>query len=298
MVRRVIREKSPFFQKHENKTNIGYNFTEKELKKLQQVLLEMLIELDSICKKNEIRYCIIAGTLLGAVRNGGFIPWDDDLDVAMTRDNYIKFRNACKRDLDETKFFFQDNSTDKYYPWGYGRLRRKNTEFVRLGHEHLKMKTGIFLDVFPLDAVPDPPLARGMYTACCFSLRKILYAKVGAVSEKNPMKRGIYKLLYPIPLKTTFRLLKKLRNLVTGQTKYVRIMTFPTPKGRPFGYLRKWYEDLSEIEFEGVKFPCIKRYEQYLTYKYGNYLEEPPIEQRRWHTAAKFELPQTVEEDV
>ena len=97
------------------------------LRKLQLVELEMLIELDRICRKNNIKYTIIGGTLIGALRNKGFIPWDDDIDVAMLRSEYEKFRDACKKDLDKTRFYFQDHRNTKGYRWGYGKLRRKDS---------------------------------------------------------------------------------------------------------------------------------------------------------------------------
>ena len=92
----------------------------------QKVELEMLIEVDRICRKNNIKYSIMYGTLLGAVRNGGFIPWDDDCDVVFKRDEYEKFFEACKKDLDTSKFFLQEHRTDPNYLFGYGKLRRKN----------------------------------------------------------------------------------------------------------------------------------------------------------------------------
>lgn len=269
-----------------------YKLSTSELRLLQLTLLDMLVELDRICKKHNIRYCIIAGTLLGAVRHGGFIPWDDDLDVAMLRSEYERFRKACEIDLDVEKYFFQDDTTDGYYPWGYGRIRRKGTEFVRVGQEHLKMKTGIFLDVFPLDSVPDFPPFRGVFTAWCFFLRKILYAETGRVSVKNPRLRFIYRILNKIPTSWTF---KQLRNIhARGKkynTKYVRILTFPTPKGRPYGYLRRWYEELSGIEFEGQMFPGIRDFDGYLTYKFGDYMKQPPEKKRHWHPVVSFKLP-------
>lgn len=276
------------------KKKIGqpYTLSANELRKLQLILLDMLIEIDRICKKHSIRYCIIAGTLLGAVRHKAFIPWDDDLDIAMTRNEYERFRNVCMSELDERNYFFQDNITDSYFLWGYGRLRCKNSEFIRVGQEHLKMKTGIFLDVFPLDGVPDFPLARGLFTAYCFLLRKILYSHVGAVSDKSTVKRMMYGVLRNVPTQWVFKKLDHLHHYGRKHnTKYVRILTFPTPKNRPFGYLRKWYENIGEIEFEGHLFPCVKDWEEYLTYKFGDYMTLPSEAERHGHPVSKFSLP-------
>ena len=274
-----------------------YKLSSEELRKLQLVLLDMLIELDRICKKHNIRYCIIAGTLLGAVRHKGFIPWDDDLDVAMARNEYERFSEVCKTELNMDKLFFQDNTTDPYYPWGYGRLRRLGSEFVRVGQEHLKMRTGIFIDVFPIDNVPDFPPARGLFTAYCFLLRKILYSRVGAISEKNIAKRELYRLLQNISLGWVFKRLDRIHDSGRGKnTKYARILTFPTPKGRPYGYLRKWYTDVSTIEFEGRTFSCVRDWDEYLTYKFGDYRTLPPPEQRHWHPVSRFSLPNAAED--
>lgn len=269
-----------------------YTLTDSELRNLQLILLEMLVELDRICKKYDIRYCIIAGTLLGAVRHKGFIPWDDDLDVAMTRSEYERFREVCKSELDTNRFFFQDDTTDPHYRWGWGRLRRLDSEFVRVGQEHLKMRTGIFVDVFPIDSVPDFPPLRGVFTAYCFLLRKILYAEVGRISAKNPLSRVLYRVLSTIPVKAVFKNLETLQRYgLNRSTKYARILTFPTPKGRPFGYLRKWYIDIDVIEFEGQQFPCVKEYDEYLSYKFGDFMALPPPDQRHWHPVSKFKLP-------
>ena len=126
-----------------------------EIRQLQMIQLEMLIEDDRICRKFDIQYNIIAGTLLGTVRHGGYIPWDDDADVALLRPEYEKFRKACKTDLDTSRFYFQDHRNTKGYRWGYGKLRRKGTLFHREYQEHLPYRQGVFIDIFPLDGVPD-----------------------------------------------------------------------------------------------------------------------------------------------
>jgi lipopolysaccharide cholinephosphotransferase len=271
-----------------------YILSKDELKKLQTVLLEMLIEVDRVCKNNGIRYCVIAGTLLGAVRHGGFIPWDDDLDVAMTRSEYERFRDACERDLDEDKFFFQDHTTDPHYRWGYGRIRRKDSEFVRVGQEHMKMRTGIFLDVFPLDAVPDSPIMRGLHCFYCFVLRKLLYAEAGAVAGRTVSIRLWFRLLNLVPHSAVFKRLQSLAALCNrAETELLRIYMFPPPKGE-YGYSRIWYEELADVEFEGLTFPGIKDYAGYLSYKFGDYMRLPPEEERHWHPAVRFRLPKDI----
>lgn len=113
----------------------------KTLRQLQMIELEMLIEVNRICKKCGIHYTIIAGTMLGAVRHGGFIPWDDDADIGMLRSEYEKFRIACENELDSSRFYFQDNRNTKGYRWGYGKLRRKGTVFTREFQEHIDRKS-------------------------------------------------------------------------------------------------------------------------------------------------------------
>ena len=134
-----------------------------ELRKLQLVEYELICEVDRICKKNNIQYTLYAGTLLGAVRHQGFIPWDDDADIAFLPEEYEKFFEACKRDLNTEKFFLQDYRTDEYYRWGYAKLRRNNSAFIREGQEHMKYHNGICIDLFSLYSVPDNRLLRKIY---------------------------------------------------------------------------------------------------------------------------------------
>jgi len=252
----------------------------------------MLIELDRVCRKFGIKYFIDGGTLLGAVRHGGFIPWDDDLDVGITRSEYLRLRDACETDLDKSKYFFQDHTTDKNYRWGYARLRRKNSEFVRVGQEHMKMKTGIFLDIFPRDNVPDNKLNYLFHKLYCYILRKILYSEVGMVNGKNTLIRSWYKLLNLIPIKYVFKRFEKLADKYNRKnTSRLRTLAFPMLLKGQYGYKREWFDELSEIKFEGYSFPCPKDYDGYLKDLYNDYITPPPPDKRHWHPVSKFCLP-------
>lgn len=260
------------------------------LRQIQLIQLEMLQEVDRICKKCNIHYNIIAGTLLGAVRHGGYIPWDDDADVALLRPEYEKFRKACKTELDTTRFYFQDHRNTKGYRWGYGKLRRKNTLFLRENQEHMPYEQGIFIDIFPLDGVPDNYWLRSLKNFECFCLRKIFWAPVGAVADNSFLKRQVYKLLQKLPDKKVYGYYHKMiRKAGKKKTRMVRILTFPTPNSE-YGYYRNWYENSVDTKFEGIIFQGIKDYDSYLSFKFGTYMELPSPEKRKVHPVSDLKL--------
>lgn len=262
----------------------------KTLRKIQMVQLELLQEVDRICKKCDIRYNIIAGTLLGAIRHNGYIPWDDDADVALLRDEYEKFRVACETELDTTRFYFQDHRNTLGYRWGYGKLRRKDTLFLREFQEHMPYEQGIFIDVFPLDAVPDNYILRSVKNFECFCIRKVLWSEVGRIADKSAVKRAWFHLLAKIPEKWVFDYYNRvIRNAHKQDSKWVRILMFPTPN-KEWGYLRKWYEDSTDIVFEGVTFQGIQAYDEYLSFKFGNYMELPPEDKRKVHPVSDLNV--------
>ncbi len=260
------------------------------LRQIQMIQVEMLVEVDRICKKCGIKYNIIAGTLLGAVRHGGYIPWDDDADVAFLRPEYEKFRQAVKIELDTSRFYFQDDRRTKGYRWGYGKLRRKNTLFLREYQEHMPYKQGVFIDIFPLDGVPDNYMLRSIKNFECFCIRKILWSKVGQVKEKNLLKRQWYKILVKIPENKIWRhYYKMVIHASKKKTRMVRIFMFPTPN-REYGYYRDWYENSKEFMFEGKVFQGIKDYDSYLNFKFGEYRKLPPVENRKIHPVTAIKL--------
>ncbi len=271
-----------------------------EIKQVQFAGLEMLREADRICRLRGIPYVIIAGTLLGAVRHGGFIPWDDDVDIGLLRPDYERFREACKTDLDTSRFVFQDDRAARGYRWGYGKLRRLGTLFVREHQEKMPYFQGIFLDVFPLDEVPAFYPARLLWSAECFVIRKLLWSKVGKTADGRPFARLLYSMMDLIPEKKVreryHALIRRSLRLAErnekrgGKERYVRILLFPAP-APALAYKRNWYAARKQYIFEGESYPGIGDAAEYLSFKYGKYEELPGEPERRAHPVSRFALP-------
>lgn len=261
-----------------------YKMSPEELKKLQQIQLEMLLEVDRICRKYKILYSLDGGTLLGAVRHKGFIPWDDDIDVIMLREEYNKFRRACKEELDKERFFLQDYKSDKHYRWGYAKMRRKNTLYIRLGQEGMKQMSGICIDIFVADNVPDDPVIRRVHHFICFFIKKVLYAPLGVRQAKNVAERMGYQILSLIPKEQAFALRDHIAEKCNRkETKLISHYTYEYPKRCKYGLPGSCFKEFIELEFEGYKFMAFKDYHTYLGMHYGNYMKLPPVEQREPH---------------
>lgn len=269
-----------------------YEISKEELKKVQAVQQELIGEVARICKKCGIHFCMVGGTMLGAVRHSGPIPWDDDADIGFLREEYEKFREACRTQLNHEKYYMQDLRDTPGYRWGYGKLRRRGTEFIRMGQEFMPYEQGIFIDLMPFDSVPDHPVGAWLHCLCCFAHRKVLWAEVGKRTEKRMWKRILYRLAGLIPLKTVSGSYQRLVEKGLGKkTRRVRILTFPTPQG-VYGYDRSWYTRLCLYRFGEFRLPGAKDYDGYLQTKYGDYMELPPVEKRGAHPVSKLKLPE------
>lgn len=266
---------------------------DEELKKLQAVCLELVKEVDRVCRKNRIEYTLDGGTLLGAVREHGFIPWDDDADIAFSREEYEKFFEACKTDLNNERFFLQEHRTDPEYPWGYSKLRMNGTKLVQIGQEHLKFHNGIFIDIFIYDNVPDGYLSRRLHHAACYCIRKCQYSVVGKKNARNPLLRGWYSAIDHIPKEWLFRTLDHMqRKTNLKKTELASHMTFPYKREEAhFGLPRKCYDHYMDAKFEGELFRIMRDYDDYLTPLYGDYMTPPPEKDREYYPISEIRFP-------
>lgn len=272
-----------------------YHLTEEELKQVQKIQKELICEVKRICRKCHIHFNMVGGTMLGAIRHKDYIPWDDDADIGFLREEYEKFREACRTELNHEKYYIQDLRDTEGYRWGYGKLRRRNTEFIRLGQEFMPYEQGISIDLMPFDNVPDRAWERKIHFFRCFLFRKVFWSEVGSRTEKNPGIRLLYRMLRRIPRKW---MLKRYQRFIDRErrknTQLVRILTFPTPKG-VYGYQREWYTRLRRYPFGDMQLPGAEDYDEYLHVKYGDYMELPPMEKRKVHPVSRLKLLESIE---
>ena len=263
---------------------------------MQLLMLDMLVELDRVCRKHDIPYVITSGTLLGAVRHKGFIPWDGDADVAMLREDYERFKKLSS-ELKPEICWFQDHDTDPEYRWGYGKLLRTGTTYVRLGREHLKCKAGVFVDVFPMDDVPLSLPGQMLQDFYCFCLRRVLYSEVDKYGHGKG--KPVYSMLSHIPVSFAFRGLEKMAkksrndspNLVrvlslnaVGKLFRINALYHKSDLKSRYGMPKAWFTERAEYEFEGKKLYGTKDSDAFLFYSYGDYMTPPPEEKRVFRT--------------
>lgn len=270
--------------------------SKEDFRRMQLIELDLLKEFDRVCRLHNIPYVITDGTMLGAVRHQGFIPWDDDADICMLREDYERFKKEAMRDLNPEICFFQDNTTDPYYRWGYAKLRRTGTEHIRVGQEHLKCKTGIFIDIMPYDDIPNNLCFQLIQNFYCFCCRKILWSEV-AKKNTNGLKKIWFSLLSHISVDTVYKLLRVYTSRsCNNSSNRVRLLLF-IPPGREYtkkplndryGMTKRWITDRDEFLFEGVPLYGSRDYDGFLTWKFGDYMKLPPENQRSGHAQVSY----------
>lgn len=252
------------------------------IEKLKKIEIAIFKEFISICKKYNFKYYLLGGTLLGAVRHKGFIPWDDDIDVGMPRDDYERFLAVAKNEL-PGELFLQTNKTDPQNPFCYCKIRNSNTTFIESPVRKLDMNHGIFIDVFPLDFYPSNPREQKK-----FQKKKRLYDAVTSsvwsverTSFKQKLKgiaKKILVLFFPVK-----RAIKKREKMYTSQDDKALLANNGGAWGVKEIVPADWYGQGTELEFEGMKVMAPEKYDLWLTQVYGDYIQLPPAEKRVSH---------------
>lgn len=256
----------------------------KNLKKLQKTELEILKYFDSLCKKNKLDYFMAYGTLLGAVRHKGFIPWDDDVDLHMIGNDYLKLVELLKNNQDK-KYFFQSLETEKNYYLLWNKVRLNDSIFIEKGWEDNEIHKGISLDIFPLIEYPDNEKDKKKIDRI-FKITKLLI-DCNMKQNKNYKSYGVSgKILSKI-----FRLIpQKIRNKkVINNIKYLcnyksnSEYYFSTDCGMDKKISKECFNKSINLVFENEKFVAPKDYHEYLEVMYGDYMKLPDEKDRIGH---------------
>lgn len=274
-------------------------YTEEELAGLQKVETEMLEYLDKFCDENEIEYFIIGGTALGAVRHGGFIPWDDDIDVGMTRPNYEKFIKVGKEKI-KAPYFMSCRETESNTPFPYIKLRLDNSRYIEYSNRNIKMHQGIYIDIFPYDNAPDDPKAHEEWFSELQKLVKLYVLRMTPGYSSKPENFTMYlKAIYSklryfalhlIPSGYIFNKLESLMTKYNDQpTKAIETAFVPTPY-TSYG-TRENMLPPKEVKFGTITVKGPRNMDAYLTSEYGDYMTFPPEEQRYGHKPYVMQLP-------
>ncbi len=241
----------------------------------QLVMLEMLGVLDDICRRNGIRYMLFAGTALGAVRHSGFIPWDDDLDVIMQREDYERFLSVAEFELGE-KYFLQKEFS-RHWPMFFSKLRRNDTTCIeRYIPRDEEVHQGIYIDIFPCDSLSDNKLVRIMQ----FVASKVVIAK--SLDRRGYLCKDIGKRIFMllcrlIPQTPMLKLAQCRRD---KHSREVHCFFAAASAYDKSVFSRKWMEKSVNVDFEGRKFPITAYSDELLSLLYGDYMTPTPKGQR------------------
>ncbi len=249
-----------------------------DMTELQKKEKELLSEFIRICDELELKYYLVCGSALGAVKYGGFIPWDDDIDVALLRGDYEKFCREAQKMLPR-HMFLQNYKTDPEFPQIYSKLRNSETVCIERSAAMLGIHHGVCIDIFPLDGYP-----AGKFEAAVFEFKKSFYKRcISAAYE--PEKAWKYIIVYPLRLMELHKCARRYTRLVM---KYkTEGSDFLCNHGNWQGKLdyspSEEFGEGVETVFEGLKVRIPSEYDGYLSRKYGEWSSLPTEEQRKSH---------------
>lgn len=256
------------------------------ISKLKQIELAILEQFINICNKENLQYYVIGGTLLGAVRHKGFIPWDDDIDVGMPREDYKKFLKIAPKYLPK-EYFLQTHITDKEYPANFAKIRNSNTTFIETSLNKCNINHGVYIDVFPLDYYPTNKIKSFLFDI----YNKVLSFRISAVFNLENIHYPLYKKIIRKTISSLLKViypnihsaLKKRDNLFKSVKERNLITNHCGAWGKKEIAPIEWFGKGTELYFENLTVKAPKEYDKYLTHIYGDYMKFPPKEKQVSH---------------
>lgn len=252
------------------------------LEEIKKIELDILSYVDNVCKENGLRYFLCGGTLLGAIRHKGFIPWDDDIDIIMPRPDYDKLLEIIKSNTESKYKLLSIDQKDYYY--NFSKIVDSETELHENAFQDIE-NLGVYIDIFPLEGMPlDEKLCKKHFK----KIDKVRKRINSFAIPKPKIRKNLFEYFKSIYYYTA----NKKASLTEFQNKYLNLVrqydynnsTIVYATGGAYGmrdiFSKELFLEVINVEFEGHYFYAPKEYDRYLKGLYGNYMELPPINKR------------------
>ena len=267
--------------------NVKLNkYDDETLKHIHDIELMILKDLISFCEENDLTYFMYAGSLLGTIRHGGFIPWDDDLDVVMLREDFEKFKKLYSSN---EKYELLTIESEKDYCYMFAKLSLKNTRFEEEWAKHLDFTIGINIDIFVLDDLSNSKFKRSYQIKRSFLYNRLLVTSRIKVDDLPFISKFVSHSMYYIlnflnvtPAKLNRKCLNFLNSYADVNSE--QVFDFSANANEyPLVYDKNDFKEVKKVKFEDIQVNVPKNYDKILTELYGDYMELPPEEERYNH---------------
>lgn len=260
------------------------------LQECQQQLIQIATIFDQICQKHHIPYYMLGGTMLGAVRHKGFIPWDDDMDFGIPRPYFSKFISIAEQELPE-RYKLISNKNSQALKKGFVKIQIKGSKLIEkvFGEQDNNFYNGIAIDIFPLDGINNSSLKSKIRIKLAFLLLRIQEGRYCSLSIRKGFKKMIAFLIKRLPINDNILALR-IEKLIQSDdyTSSNQIANFYGHWKEKEIIDRHIFEETTFYSFENIQLQGVKQYDVYLTKLYQNYMELPPIEKQITHANQFF----------
>ena len=258
-------------------------YDDETLKHQQQVSMKILKYLIEICEKHNLTYFMYGGTLIGAVRHQGYVPWDDDIDVIMFREDFEKLNQILEKNIDD-KYRFMNCLNEETYYHTWGRVMLKNTLFREWWADQVDYTPNIYIDIFILDNIPNNKFKQFIHRWKCYFLNMLsFYSSIKYENDskiKQIIQRTVHytiKILHISPYTIRKKCIKSFTQYQNEDCE--EVCDFPSSGIMPISFKTDWFP-LKKVKFEDIKVNIPNNYDKILKMEYGEYMELPPEESR------------------